>query len=372
MKIYIKNGVSILRDKKNANIHFSISTSGVHKIYSVSDEYLLFLDLVQSEHETDVIYDEIVKKYPEFQKLEFLETIEELRNEGILAYETSDSYDFSDHEIDRYKRQVDFFGDLNPHIINSWEFQKKLKESAVLIIGVGGLGSWIAQLLTMMGIGKLVICDFDFVEEHNLTRQTLYDVNDIGSSKIDALGKKLFLINNNVLIEKIDKKIKNKDDIYDLTNQIKSVDVVINCADFPDINTTSNWISELCMKYNKKHIIGGGYNGHTGLIGPSIISYKSACWKCFDKKYLKNVDSSDLEVMINTRKSAGAVSILSSIVASIQTWECVKLITGIGDVQTLNRKGFFDINTFEIEWEEIDRLDNCELCGGNKYGRINK
>lgn len=173
-------------------------------------------------------------------------------------------------------------------------------------------------------------------------------------------------------LKKIDKKIKNKDDIYDLTNQIKSVDVVINCADFPDINTTSNWISELCMKYNKKHIIGGGYNGHTGLIGPSIIPYKSACWKCFDKKYLKNVDSSDLEVMINTRKSAGAVSILSSIVASIQTWECVKLITGIGDVQTLNRKGFFDINTFEIEWEEIDRLDNCELCGGNKYGRINK
>ncbi|RSI63477.1 Molybdopterin-synthase adenylyltransferase [Streptococcus oralis] len=259
---------------------------------------------------------------------------------------------------------MDFFGDLNPVVINSWDFQKKLKESVVLILGIGGLGSWIAQLLTMMGIGKLIICDFDYVEEHNLTRQTLYDINDIGTKKIDSLSRKLLLINDNLVVEKINKKIENKTDLLDLKKQICLSDVIINCADFPDINTTSTWVSELCMKFDKKHIIGGGYNGHTGLIGPSIIPYKSACWKCFDEKYKKEVENSDLEVVINTRKSAGAISVLSNIIASIQAWECVKLITDVDEIKTLNRRGFFNINTFEIEWEEIDEVDKCSTCRG--------
>lgn len=364
MNIYIKKGVSVLYNRKNGDIHFSISTSGVHKIYNITDEYHVFLELIQIEHDVDDIYYKIKKKYPEFKKQEFLETIEELRKEGILTYDVSHTESFSTQEINRYKRQVDFFGDLNPVVINSWDFQKKLKESVVLILGIGGLGSWIAQLLTMMGIGKLIICDFDYVEEHNLTRQTLYDINDIGTKKIDSLSRKLLLINDNLVVEKINKKIENKTDLLDLKKQICLSDVIINCADFPDINTTSTWVSELCMKFDKKHIIGGGYNGHTGLIGPSIIPYKSACWKCFDEKYKKEVENSDLEVVINTRKSAGAISVLSNIIASIQAWECVKLITDVDEIKTLNRRGFFNINTFEIEWEEIDEVDKCSTCRG--------
>lgn len=55
MNIYIKKGVSVLYNRKNGDIHFSISTSGVHKIYSITDEYHVFLELIQIEHDVDEI-----------------------------------------------------------------------------------------------------------------------------------------------------------------------------------------------------------------------------------------------------------------------------------------------------------------------------
>ena len=56
MNIYIKKGVSVLYNRKNGDIHFSISTSGVHKIYNITDEYHVFLELIQIEHDVDDIY----------------------------------------------------------------------------------------------------------------------------------------------------------------------------------------------------------------------------------------------------------------------------------------------------------------------------
>lgn len=370
MDVYLKNGVSVLLNRKTGDVHFSISTSGIQKIYSVTSEYLLFLELIKSNHNIEVIYDEITKKYPNFDKHEFLETIDNLKKEGIITYSTNSIEGLSKSELNRYRRQVEFFSDLNPSAENSWDFQKKLKESTVFILGIGGLGSWICQLLTMMGVGRLIICDFDSVDEHNLTRQTLYDMTDIGNSKLNSIEKKLLLLNDSIKIEKIENQIKNMTDLECLSSQFKKSDVVINCSDFPDINTTSKWVSSMCMKFNKKHIIGGGYNGHTGLIGPSIIPYKSACWGCFEAQFNHDLEEINFDILANTRKSAGAIAILSSIIANIQAWECIKMITGIDTIQTMNRRGFFDIRTYAITWEETDRASQCELCrGGDGYGK---
>lgn len=61
MNIYIKKGVSVLYNRKNGDIHFSISASGVHKIYNITDEYHVFLELIQIEHDVDDIYYKIKK-----------------------------------------------------------------------------------------------------------------------------------------------------------------------------------------------------------------------------------------------------------------------------------------------------------------------
>ncbi|MGT2667573.1 HesA/MoeB/ThiF family protein [Streptococcus rifensis] len=154
----------------------------------------------------------------------------------------------------------------------------------------------------------------------------------------------------------------NKFTIHQIEEVILHVDVVINCADYPDINTTAQWVSEICLKFNKPHIIGGGFTGHIGLIGPMIIPKKTLCWQCINKVYEDYQENNSKEVIINTRKSAGAIGILSSLVASLQSWECIKLLTGLSDLLTVNRRGFFNISTFEIEWLESHADESCLYC----------
>ncbi|WP_430595963.1 HesA/MoeB/ThiF family protein [Streptococcus gallolyticus] len=366
MRVYIKPGVSVLKDKNSNLIHFSISTSSVHKIYEFTSEYLLFIELLKIENDVNIIFKKIQNEFPNFSKEEFLKNIEALRLDGILIYERSVPKEFNHQNSERYKRQVEFFGDINAVEINSWNFQLKLKKSTVLILGLGGLGSWIAQYLAMAGIGRLIICDFDKIEIHNLTRQALYTTQDIGRLKTDSLEQHIKLINSDVRVDKVNIKIESEEELITLTKYFKVADVIINCIDYPDINTTSSWVSKICMQLNKPHIIGGGYSGHIGLIGPTVIPYKTACWECISQKYRDDLQHDDSEILINNRKSSGAIVFLSSMIANIQSWDCINLLTGLNTPMTINRKGYLNICDFSIEWEEISRNLKCKVCG-KKY-----
>lgn len=69
--------------------------------------------------------------------------------------------------------------------MDEWD-QKKLEQQAVLILGVGGLGSAVAINLLRLGVGKLFLLDYDVVEIHNLNRQLLYSYADVGVPKVEA------------------------------------------------------------------------------------------------------------------------------------------------------------------------------------------
>ena len=69
--------------------------------------------------------------------------------------------------------------------------QKKILNSKVLIVGMGGLGCPIAEFLTRSGIGSLGIVDPDLISLSNIHRQTLYDEKDLGKLKVKVAKKKL-------------------------------------------------------------------------------------------------------------------------------------------------------------------------------------
>ena len=69
--------------------------------------------------------------------------------------------------------------------------QKKLAESTVAVIGVGGLGGHVSHLLSRIGIGCLKIVDFDFFDESNLNRQFLSKTTTIGKQKVVVVGKEI-------------------------------------------------------------------------------------------------------------------------------------------------------------------------------------
>ena len=82
-------------------------------------------------------------------------------------------HDLSDDELMRYARQI---------LLNDWDMDAQLclKNSRVLIVGVGGLGCPVSQILARAGVGSIHLIDFDVVSDSNLQRQTLFVASDIG------------------------------------------------------------------------------------------------------------------------------------------------------------------------------------------------
>ena len=102
------------------------------------------------------------------------------------------------NQIERFSRQIILknIGTLG---------QKKIIQSKVLIIGMGGLGCPVAEFLTRAGVGNLGIVDPDNVDLSNIHRQSLYDINDLKKSKV-IIAKK----NSEVLLKKSVKNINKQ------------------------------------------------------------------------------------------------------------------------------------------------------------------
>lgn len=100
---------------------------------------------------------------------------------------------------------------------------KKLKKKKVLICGVGGVGSFVAEALARSGVGNIDICDFDNIDPSNLNRQLMTNKFNIGNKKTDELKNRL---------ESISESNINTIDCYiDETFELKNYDYVIDCID---------------------------------------------------------------------------------------------------------------------------------------------
>ncbi len=109
--------------------------------------------------------------------------------------------------MDMFSRNIKFWGEKKQAI---------LKDSSILIAGMGGLGCTVAENLVRAGIGKLILVDHDIITETNLNRQILFDKQDIRKSKVITAKRKLLRINSDIDIIAFEKKIDNINDFSDI------------------------------------------------------------------------------------------------------------------------------------------------------------
>ena len=208
----------------------------------------------------------------------------------------------------RYSRQIIL---KNIGIIG----QKKIISSKVLIVGAGGLGCPIADLLTRSGIGLLGVIDFDKVSLSNIHRQTLYTTKDIGRYKVNVIKKKLYLINRETKVKIYNYKANDKN----LKNIIHKYDVVV---DGSDNFKTKFLLNKFSIKFKKKLVVGAisKFDGH--IFSFDFNKKKIPCLKCF-------YQTEPSDEFLNC-ESEGILGSTSNIVGSIQANEVLKIILGIG------------------------------------------
>ncbi len=189
--------------------------------------------------------------------------------------------------------------------------QKKIIDTKVLIIGVGGLGSPVALYLASSGINNIGIIDHDKIDISNLHRQILFNEEDVNKFKVDIAEKRLKKINSKIKI----KKFKTKIDKNNINKIAKKYDVVI---DGTDSFKTKLLISDYCYK-NKKILICGAISKFDGHI--FVFNFKkknSPCLRCFMPE-VPDVEMFDCQ-------SEGVLSTLAGMVGTIMANETIREI----------------------------------------------
>lgn len=183
--------------------------------------------------------------------------------------------------------------------------QLKLLNSHVAIIGSGGLGGHIAEILTRIGIGELSIFDFDIFEEHNLNRQNFSNIECLGKEKVMVVKEGIEKINPALSVNAYAQKFNPKSD-FDI---IKNCDVVVDALDNPQ---TKLDLAHIC-KQNSVNFVHGAIAGMNGQFST-----------CNTLEVLYRDGSSGIE------KSIGNPSFSVTFAASIQSAEVIKTILNIG------------------------------------------
>ncbi len=244
----------------------------------------------------------------------------------------------SESEVIRYNRQLKIpgFGE---------ECQKKLKESHVVIVGMGGLGCASAIYLTAAGVGRITIIDFDVVELSNLNRQALYWEEEIGEKKVFVAQRKLSKLNPQTEIIPVFAKVK-EDNISQL---MTGAHVVL---DGLDNFSTRLIVNSACVRH-KIPFIYGGVSRFRGLV-TTIIPEETACLACFCPEG-------------SPGGGQGVLGVIPAVVANIQALEAIKLLIGYGP-SLLGKLFRFNGNDMKFQIDELQRNENCSVCSPRSRG----
>jgi len=177
------------------------------------------------------------------------------------------------NQLEKYSRQIIL---KNIGILG----QKKISNSKVLIVGIGGLGCPVAEFLTRSGIGVIGIVDHDLVSLSNIHRQSLYDEKDLDKSKVKVAQKKLKKINSKTKVKTYNFKLDRKNFI----KIIKNYDYIV---DGTDNFETKFLINDICIKYKKILVTGAisKFDGH--IFSFNFKNKKNPCLRCFYQEDIK-------------------------------------------------------------------------------------
>ena len=243
----------------------------------------------------------------------------------------------TESDLVRYGRQILYpsFGE---------EGQRKLKESHVVVAGLGGLGTVASVYLACAGIGHITIVDCDFVELSNLNRQILHWEQDIGEKKPLAAARKLTRLNPSIKVTPLFERI-TEGNVGDI---IKGAHTVIDGTD----NFETRFILNSACVGAGIPFIHAGIHGLLGEI-TTIIPGKTPCLACI---FPQNPGESG---------SIPVFGVTPALVAILQVMEAIKLLAGFGDLLA-GKMLYFDGETMEFTFVDLIRRPNCSVCGSDR------
>lgn len=249
--------------------------------------------------------------------------------------------DLSNQEITRYSRHL-----IMPEV--GIEGQKKLKNSRVLCIGAGGLGSPLALYLAAAGVGTLGILDFDVVDFSNLQRQVIHSEKTVGTPKVESARDRLLELNSDTNIVTYNEML-NSDNAMEI---MKGYDVVVDGTD----NFATRYLTnDACVLLGIPNVYGSifRFEGQVSVFDAK----RGPCYRCL-------YPEPPPPGLVPSCAEGGVLGILPGVVGTMQAAEVVKLVIGEGK-PLIGRLLFIDVLNMEPRILKLRKDPDCPVCGEN-------
>jgi adenylyltransferase/sulfurtransferase len=232
--------------------------------------------------------------------------------------------------------------------------QKKLAAGRVLIVGVGGLGSWVAELLARAGVGFLRLTDDDRVDEVNLHRQALYAQADADARrpKVQAAAARLRQLNSQAAVEPIAQRLDHRN-IAALADDVQLI------IDGTDNFATRFLINDYSVKMARPWIFAGAVGAEAQMA--VFVPGQTACLRCV-------LDELPPVCRDPNCRTAGVLSMPVAAIAAFEAMEAIKILLGRLDaVSPYLLK--LDLWSNQVQRLNLARHRNaqCECCGQRQF-----
>jgi adenylyltransferase/sulfurtransferase len=248
----------------------------------------------------------------------------------------------------RYSRQV-----LLPAL--GLAGQRSLAEGRALIVGVGGLGSWVAELLARAGVGFLRLVDPDKVDLTNIHRQALYTEADAERHrpKVEAAAARIKEINAGVTVEPVMASV----DRTNIAGLAAGVGVLIDGTD----NFAARYlINDYAVKFAVPWVFAGVIRSEAQVM--TILPGRTACLRCI-------LESPPPPCEDPNCRTAGVLGPAVAAVASLQAIEAVKVLAGRAEsvLPYLLKVDYWGNSAQQVSTTGLAKRPDCPCCGQKDF-----
>lgn len=271
----------------------------------------------------------------------------------------------SDYQRARWSRNFEFLNAFCTTGQSKYELQKRMADTKVTLLGLGGIGSHALFDLVSLGFTKITCIDFDKVDVSNLNRQILYGEKDVGRKKIEAAKESIerYIAPEHHNISFHDVFI---DGWQKVLPYVEKADVVMSCVDRPA--AVMEWVNEACVRANVPLVAGGVDTKRSCTY--TILPGQTGCVECWrrqeGKASVRRRELMNLGLAVDVMKlpPRAAPVHLVAIEVGLMVSEVMKIVTGIVPPSAVNKLVQYDFEAMTVGPIEEWTMDPaCPICG---------
>lgn len=324
--------------------------------FELTDVGLEIFENINGENSYSDIINIINNKYPGGEE-EAKEIIQFLLDEKYVEYKNEDVSSEHKKLEAEFNRLLSIWSQFETDELDRYKIQENVLDKKVAIIGCGTVGFNILANLVASGVRNFVVFDKDNVELSNLSRQFAFTKADIGIPKVKVAEKFIKDRREDASVIAINSFIETEDNL----EIIKDVDIIAVCADYPSYAALGKLVQEFAFKYDIPICYAGGYKANRGRIYPIVKKNKTVCFNCLvnhmDREFKetgKRIKNKD--IVVSTTSQMG------QFIASIASFEMLKVLTEVMPLTLVNKYLMVDFMTYSIEEFPIEVDPDCQYC----------